>query len=55
LRESHRICNKTLLNFQREGTNRSAIAAPSVRMMTLRDVGRFMLGMDPEDCSDPFG
>jgi hypothetical protein len=66
LREHYRFLEEKLEEFKgkwREQGSPEAVSNPitdalgaiSLEMMTLRDVGRLMLGMDPEDSSNPFG
>jgi hypothetical protein len=66
LRGRYRFLEEKLEEFQRQWREQGSpvavsdpitdnIGMTSVEMMTLRDVGRLMLGMDPEDSSNPFG
>jgi hypothetical protein len=54
LKARHAFLHNCLRDSRRRG-DLEANAGTSSEMITLRDVGRFMLGMDPEDDTNPFG
>ena len=51
--QRHRHLHDQLLQARRTG-DKSFVAIVSSQMTELRDLGRFILGIDPEDDSNPF-
>jgi hypothetical protein len=54
LKRWHASLHDHLRDSKRRG-DLHANAFNSTTMMALRDVGRFLVGMDPEDDTSPFG
>jgi hypothetical protein len=54
LRRRHRYLNQQLREFKRQG-DEGSIGPTSWRMIELRNAGRFVRGLDPDDDGNPFG